>query len=236
MHEAEPCEVLASSTVKDLVVGSGLRFADRAPTRSAASDGEWRLLCAGALREGAQPHSAAASGSDRRPPRVRQRLGREEHRASVPQCRRPAHDRVRKTSPARTGGAESRAPSKLGEQPRRARMRTCGRRSSAARNVVGEGRQQIGATASIHVARVTLVTAIFTAWTRSSVSRSPGLAKIEIRSPLRIALATRLELGGAGRRSLRSRSSQLRRCAAARGPDRPRDRAAMGRRRTGTHG
>jgi class 3 adenylate cyclase len=43
MHEAEPREVLASSTVKDLVVGSGLRFADRGAHSLRGVDGEWRL-------------------------------------------------------------------------------------------------------------------------------------------------------------------------------------------------
>jgi class 3 adenylate cyclase len=43
MHEAEPREVLASSTVKDLVVGSGLRFADRGAHALRGVDGEWRL-------------------------------------------------------------------------------------------------------------------------------------------------------------------------------------------------
>jgi pimeloyl-ACP methyl ester carboxylesterase len=43
MHEAEPREVLASGTVKDLVVGSGLRFADRGAHSLRGVDGEWRL-------------------------------------------------------------------------------------------------------------------------------------------------------------------------------------------------
>jgi len=43
MHEAGPGEVLASSTVKDLVVGSGLRFADRGARRPRGVDDEWRL-------------------------------------------------------------------------------------------------------------------------------------------------------------------------------------------------
>ena len=36
-------EVLASSTVKDLVVGSGLRFADRGAHALRGVEGEWRL-------------------------------------------------------------------------------------------------------------------------------------------------------------------------------------------------
>jgi class 3 adenylate cyclase/pimeloyl-ACP methyl ester carboxylesterase len=43
MHKAAPQEVLASSTVKDLVVGSGLRFADRGTHELRGVDGEWRL-------------------------------------------------------------------------------------------------------------------------------------------------------------------------------------------------
>lgn len=43
MRAAEPGEVLASSTVKDLVVGSGLRFSERGPHRLRGVEGEWRL-------------------------------------------------------------------------------------------------------------------------------------------------------------------------------------------------
>jgi class 3 adenylate cyclase len=43
MHEAGSGEVLASSTVKDLVVGSGLRFADRGPHALRGVEDEWRL-------------------------------------------------------------------------------------------------------------------------------------------------------------------------------------------------
>jgi class 3 adenylate cyclase/pimeloyl-ACP methyl ester carboxylesterase len=43
MHEAAPGEVLASSTVKDLVVGSGLRFADRGSHALRGVEDEWRL-------------------------------------------------------------------------------------------------------------------------------------------------------------------------------------------------
>jgi class 3 adenylate cyclase len=43
MHEAGPGEVLASSTVKDLVFGSGLRFADRGPRPLRGVPDEWRL-------------------------------------------------------------------------------------------------------------------------------------------------------------------------------------------------
>jgi class 3 adenylate cyclase len=43
MHEAQPREVLTSSTVKDLVVGSGLRFADRGDHVLRGVDDPWRL-------------------------------------------------------------------------------------------------------------------------------------------------------------------------------------------------
>jgi class 3 adenylate cyclase len=43
MAEAQPGEVLASSTVKDLVVGSELRFEDRGPRELRGVPDEWRL-------------------------------------------------------------------------------------------------------------------------------------------------------------------------------------------------
>ena len=43
MHEAAPGEVLASSTVRDLVVGSGLRFVDRGSHALRGVADEWRL-------------------------------------------------------------------------------------------------------------------------------------------------------------------------------------------------
>ena len=39
-------EVLVSSTVKDLVAGSGIEFADRGPTRLKGIADEWRLFAA----------------------------------------------------------------------------------------------------------------------------------------------------------------------------------------------
>jgi pimeloyl-ACP methyl ester carboxylesterase len=42
-HEAGPGEVLVSSTVKDLVVGSGLRFQERGRTALKGVPGEWQL-------------------------------------------------------------------------------------------------------------------------------------------------------------------------------------------------
>jgi class 3 adenylate cyclase len=46
MAEAEPGEVLVSSTVKDLVVGSGIEFADRGAAELKGVPGEWRLFAA----------------------------------------------------------------------------------------------------------------------------------------------------------------------------------------------
>jgi class 3 adenylate cyclase len=43
MHEAGPSEVLTSSTVKELVAGSGLRFADRGSHALRGVEDEWRL-------------------------------------------------------------------------------------------------------------------------------------------------------------------------------------------------
>jgi len=44
--EAMPGEVLASSTVRDLVVGSGLTFRDRGSRALKGVEGEWRLFAA----------------------------------------------------------------------------------------------------------------------------------------------------------------------------------------------
>jgi class 3 adenylate cyclase len=41
---AGPGEVLVSSTVKDLVAGSGLRFADRGTQSLKGVPGEWRIF------------------------------------------------------------------------------------------------------------------------------------------------------------------------------------------------
>jgi class 3 adenylate cyclase len=43
MGRAEPCEVLVSSTVKDLVVGSGIDFQDRGAHELRGVPGHWRL-------------------------------------------------------------------------------------------------------------------------------------------------------------------------------------------------
>ena len=42
--QASPGEVLVSSTVKDLVAGSGLAFEDRGPHELKGVPGEWRLF------------------------------------------------------------------------------------------------------------------------------------------------------------------------------------------------
>jgi class 3 adenylate cyclase len=44
MERAGPCEVLVSSTVRDLVVGSGLAFQDRGAHELKGVPGEWRLF------------------------------------------------------------------------------------------------------------------------------------------------------------------------------------------------
>jgi class 3 adenylate cyclase len=44
MDSAEPSEVLVSSTVKDLVVGSGIDFQDRGARELRGIPGEWRLF------------------------------------------------------------------------------------------------------------------------------------------------------------------------------------------------
>ncbi len=43
---AAPGEVLASATVRDLTVGSGLRFEDRGAHRLKGVPGEWRVFAA----------------------------------------------------------------------------------------------------------------------------------------------------------------------------------------------
>lgn len=47
MDQAGPGEVLVSSTVKDLVVGSGIDFSDRGPRELRGVPGEWRLFAVG---------------------------------------------------------------------------------------------------------------------------------------------------------------------------------------------
>jgi len=47
MSAAKPGEVLVSGTVKDLVVGSGLEFADRGVREFAGVPGQWSIFSAG---------------------------------------------------------------------------------------------------------------------------------------------------------------------------------------------
>jgi class 3 adenylate cyclase len=56
MSNASPGEVLVSSTVKDLVAGSGITFADRGPATLKGIAGEWRLY---AVKSEADVHRAA---------------------------------------------------------------------------------------------------------------------------------------------------------------------------------
>jgi hypothetical protein len=42
--QAGPNDVLGSSTLRDLVIGAGLEFEDRARTRLKGVPGEWRLF------------------------------------------------------------------------------------------------------------------------------------------------------------------------------------------------
>jgi DNA-binding CsgD family transcriptional regulator len=77
MGAAQPGEVLVSGTVKDLVVGSGLEFADRGSREFAGVPGSWSLFAAGPeeARHLDQPVHAAAALS-RREHEVAQLLAR----------------------------------------------------------------------------------------------------------------------------------------------------------------
>jgi DNA-binding CsgD family transcriptional regulator len=61
MGSAQPGEVLVSGTVKDLVVGSGLEFADRGSREFAGLPGSWSLFAAGAERASRDVQPAHAS-------------------------------------------------------------------------------------------------------------------------------------------------------------------------------
>ena len=79
MGAAQPGEVLVSGTVKDLVVGSGLEFADRGTREFADVPGSWSLFAAGPERPGRvdEPaHAAAQVGLSRREREVAQLLAR----------------------------------------------------------------------------------------------------------------------------------------------------------------
>src|SRR5256885_6607218 len=60
MAAAQPDEVLVSGTVKDLVVGSGLEFADRGSREFDGVPGSWSLFAAGTLRPGTGKEAAPA--------------------------------------------------------------------------------------------------------------------------------------------------------------------------------
>ena len=57
-------EILVTSTVKDLVAGAGLRFADRGPRTLAGASGEWRLF---AVRPDATEDTAPTAGATAHP-------------------------------------------------------------------------------------------------------------------------------------------------------------------------
>jgi pimeloyl-ACP methyl ester carboxylesterase/DNA-binding CsgD family transcriptional regulator len=65
MEAAQPDEVLVSGTIKDLVVGSGLEFADRGSREFAGVPGSWSLFAAGIQRPGSgkEPGPAVAPGT-----------------------------------------------------------------------------------------------------------------------------------------------------------------------------
>ncbi|MFN2616148.1 MAG: alpha/beta fold hydrolase [Thermoleophilaceae bacterium] len=58
---ADGGQVLVSSTVKDLVVGSGLEFADRGPQELKGVPGEWRLFCLESSRAAQSSRALASS-------------------------------------------------------------------------------------------------------------------------------------------------------------------------------
>ena len=79
MGTAQPGEVLVSSTVKDLVVGSGLEFAERGSREFAGVPGSWSLFAAGPAQPAVveEPASSAAQVAlSRREREVAQLLAR----------------------------------------------------------------------------------------------------------------------------------------------------------------
>jgi class 3 adenylate cyclase len=64
MAAAEPGEVLTSSTVKDLVVGSGLRFEDRGSHALRGVPDEWRLYALDRASAGSSPGQVRVSQAD----------------------------------------------------------------------------------------------------------------------------------------------------------------------------
>jgi DNA-binding NarL/FixJ family response regulator len=79
MSAAQPGDVVVSGTVKDLVVGSGLEFADRGTREFAGVPGSWSLFAAGPEPFGPvdQPaHTVAPATLSRREREVAQLLAR----------------------------------------------------------------------------------------------------------------------------------------------------------------
>ncbi len=62
MQAAQPGEVLVSGTVKDLVVGSGIEFADRGVRVFAGIPGSWSLYAAGPEQAAAAAEPVRAGG------------------------------------------------------------------------------------------------------------------------------------------------------------------------------
>jgi class 3 adenylate cyclase len=65
---AAPGEVLVSSAVRDLVVGSGIEFADRGTHELKGVPGEWQLLAVAGARTDGEPTEAAKSAGDKLAP------------------------------------------------------------------------------------------------------------------------------------------------------------------------
>ena len=63
MAAAQPGEVLVSGTVKDLVVGSGLEFAERGARQFAGVPGSWNVFAAGSQTQAIIHEQAPAAGS-----------------------------------------------------------------------------------------------------------------------------------------------------------------------------
>src|SRR5205823_6544567 len=61
---AAPGEVLVSSAVRDLVVGSGIEFADRGTHELKGVPGEWRLLAVAGAQTDGEPTVAAKEAAD----------------------------------------------------------------------------------------------------------------------------------------------------------------------------
>ena len=61
---AAPGEVLVSSAVRDLVVGSGIEFADRGTHELKGVPGEWQLLAVAGARTDGEPTVAAVEAAD----------------------------------------------------------------------------------------------------------------------------------------------------------------------------